>query len=282
MTYFIDKISRNEDVLQGDVFKVVNSDNELFTQDETLALIITADCDIANNKMGNYYSVLPIISAEKYLAHYWVAGFFSKEYKKILDSLLLQLNKSGEICEGKYDPLTDETLDQWLNEESLINIVESLNLRDNFKSLEEVDEKLGIIKNVKDINCFIKYKRFCGSKDKTILKDIASALKSCGEQYYFLPQIDLNNSFGSIIKLREIRPVHKKQLFLDETSERLSSSPTNNVIRIGRLSDYLRYSISQCFALLFSRIGLPTEFEKDKNDSIEVISQNIMEKYNDV
>ncbi len=282
MSYLIEKVTRNEEVLQGDIFKIINSDNELFLTGEEFVFIITADCDIANNKMGNYYSVLPIISTELYLKNYWVKDFFKKEFKKILDGLVSRLNKSEDIKSRKYDPLTSQSLGVWLKEDSLVEIVKVLNLKESFKNIDDVEKKLLVIKNSVDIDCYIDYRKISGAKDEGIKKDIIAAIKNCREEFYFIPQISKKGSLGSIIKLREIRPVHKNKLFLDETSERLSSSTANNVVRVCRLSDNLRYSISQTFALLFSRIGLPSEFEENKGESIAMLSEDIMRKFNDV
>ncbi len=282
MSCLIVNVTRSEEVLQGDIFKITNSDNELFSKGEVFVFIVTADCDIANNKMGNYYSVLPIISAEFYLENYWVKEFFKKENEKILTELVSRLNKSEYIKNQSYDPLTSQSLQKWLGEESLGRVVETLNLKESFKGVDGVGERLLLIKNSVGIDCYVNYRKLSGVNDRNIIKDMMSALKNCREEFYFLPQVSSKGSLGSVIKLREIRPVHKSKLFLDETSERLSPSTINNIVRICRLPDNLRYSISQTFALLFSRIGLSTEFEKNKNESISMISENIMSKYNDV
>ncbi len=87
---------------------------------------------------------------------------------------------------------------------------------------------------------------------------------------------------SGIIKLRMIRPMHKSYVFTNEVDARQSKySSSTNLVRIGRCSDYLRYSISQNFASLFSRIGMPSNFEEDINESTALFLEQLESNKND-
>ena len=79
------EIDENIPFAQGDVladFKAradnYNSSNDVFL------VILTADCDIYNFKMGKHFTVIPVVTAEYYLTQIWAEG----EISKIISNLL--------------------------------------------------------------------------------------------------------------------------------------------------------------------------------------------------
>lgn len=281
MNYFIDNLKSEEELLQGDIFQVKCTDSGLFNESEKLAMMLTADCDISNKKMGEYYTVIPIVSAKDYLETYWLDDFFLKESEKIIGELASIFNMS-EIYEAEgYDPITNDKLSEWLKEDSLDNIFLTHNLPNKSELVENYNEKLNIINKDRTLTGFVKYKKSNGAKAKGIKKEIEQALNKCRDEFYYLPNITMDRNYGLVMKLREIKPVHKNKVFTNNVSARLSNEDGDLIIRVGRFSDYLKYSVSQSFSLLFSRIGLPMEFEKDKVDSIEIITTEIMECYDE-
>lgn len=79
MQYFYKKFTNYNGILQGDVFRVNNRSDSPFQIDEQFAILITADCDLANRtKNVNYLTFLPIISSTCYFEKIWIPTYFDK------------------------------------------------------------------------------------------------------------------------------------------------------------------------------------------------------------
>ncbi|WP_318499532.1 hypothetical protein [Photobacterium leiognathi] len=277
MDYFIPNIDDDKPIRQGDVFKIGSNCADFFMEEEMYAVVITADCDIAQNKMGDYYTLLPIITLDCFLVTRWLPKVLSSELTSLLKNHTEILNKS--IAVDKYKELTIDSLKEWLDFESLDNIYIKITNKSNKKAQLD-DEKIKLLRSEANTENFIKLRKEMQSKDDNkiineINKSIGSGLSG---DYYFLPEITSIGGMGSIIKLRDIRAMHKSKVYESTLSARLSQhSSDEGIIRIGQFSDYLKYSISQSFALLFSRIGMPEFYEKEVSDSLECFSKSLLE-----
>ncbi|NEW88709.1 hypothetical protein DU475_15745 [Rhodopseudomonas sp. WA056] len=78
--------------------------------------------------------------------------------------------------------------------------------------------------------------------------------------FVLVPELPMANGYGFVILLRSISTIHSEELFRSEIDARIVGKP-DAFHRIGRFSDGLRFLVAQKLAFLFSRIGMPTEFE---------------------
>jgi len=281
MSYFYERDLGHDGVLQGDVFKVGALCDDIFLENEKWAVVITADCDIEKKKMGNTFTVLPIILAEDYLRDIWLVEVFNREKEELIEKAVEIINNSGISSIKGCNSITNESMDTWLNEEPIESIFKLLELDMEDKKIIEVSEKLSIVLDDVTMTNFFSLRKHQKRTEKKIKKEIMEAIKKCRDEFYFIPDIPCSESIGLMIKLRSIRAIHESRVVINELGARLyQDDQRKTLIRVGRFSDYLRYSISQNFALLFSRIGMPSQFESDNNVSIELISNSIWGKHN--
>lgn len=281
MEYFYKNFKNYNGILQGDVFRVNNCSDSPFQFDEQFAILITADCDLANrSKNVNYLTFLPIVSSTCYLEKIWIPTYFEKIRIEVAKSLHKLINKLEVHKKHGCNELKESDLREWLKRKSYNDILADLAIIDRTQHIE-IDIKLDEISRCEEtIDNFIKIKEIKGSKFKTITNDLREAIKKPKEEFFVLPMIDSLFDECGVLKLRMIRPVHRKNVYTQEIDARLSNhSDFTSLVRIGRLSDYLRYSISQSFASLFSRIGMPENYESDREESINLLIEKIEGKY---
>lgn len=281
MSYFLEDINDYKGILQGDVFKVGSNCEDIFGPHEEYAVVITADCDIANKKMGDYFTVLPMISTESYLKHIWLKKVIFDEQKQCMQKLVQHINDSPNYKVHGCNVMSLDELDSWAREEPIESILSSLSIEISTgkKGIQSTIDKYNETLKVTCMNTFVRYRKSFNKNKNQIDKEIKEAIhKNMRAEFQFIPDLGLSSETGIIVKLRDIRAIHKNRVFIDDLEFKSSPIDPNTCIeRVGRFSDYLRYSITQNFASLFSRIGMPKTFEDDMDASLSLITESIVE-----
>ncbi len=220
-------------------------------------VVITADCDIVQNKYGDRLAYVPIISHEEYIYNHWRFEQSEKEISKIYNYILEK---------GVYD----------LSKEDVVHLMSDLG----------VDLFVERLRNLLAVECdaarFSKYKALIESKDYSnlmiayfgnaarVARGVKEILESLRSEYFILPHSDRLPYICGIVSLRNLQSVK----YSDVDSNRKSSDGL--MIRsVDCLPDRIRYSISQCFGYLYARIGLDSSFEADRKASIMLVSEEI-------
>lgn len=178
MTYFNNKLDEFEPILQGDVFEIGSNCREIFMDDEAFAMVITADCDIANDKMGHSFTLIPIISAEMYLENYWLPELYSKSLAKIIRINVEKINNSKELKESGFSPLTDERLQNWITTSPLTELYSELKIKIN-KEISKDSSLLNIFTKKSTIASFFNLRlELEGAKPEKVKKELSEAIKS--------------------------------------------------------------------------------------------------------
>ncbi|MUT54297.1 hypothetical protein EG336_00490 [Vibrio parahaemolyticus] len=278
--HYIEKKDLKDDILQGDIFKIGKNCRDSFNDDENYAVVITADCDIAQNKMGNYYTLLPIISIEGYIERYWLPKFYKIESKSIYEKHLNNLNKSTYVQSGEYSSLNIESLDTWLESNNLEEIYQALTVKWDTKRYSPDMKCIELLRKPYSLSNYYELRSKIRQRadDKIEKELIEAATKNAGGEFYHIPEVPFLEGLGCIIKLRDIRSIHKDKVYSGEFEARLSEDSIDNIVyRVGQFPDYLRYSITQRFSNLFSRIGMPDYFEEAESNSLQIFAQTMVD-----
>ncbi|MCG6272967.1 hypothetical protein K6U70_12610, partial [Vibrio vulnificus] len=169
----------------------------------------------------------------------------------------------------------------WLKDNSLAKMYEALGKRPS-KDITLDSEKLEILKNEPKLRNFLKLRIDVEKKsDDKARKELSNAVRNSREEFLFIPDLSCTDEMGMVLKLRDVRAINKNKVFQSKFDAKLSKNGLENgILRVGRFSDYLRYSITQKFAMLFSRIGMPDSFENDEKESLDLLSTTILDKHN--
>lgn len=279
LSYCVDSYDGSE-ILQGDILKQINQDSE-----GEVFVIISADCDIANNKIGRSgLACLSILSLEDYFFNEHCAVKHQKLIESKLMDIVEKINNHWLSLSEQHKKLDDENIKNWISEVELEIILSNLKVEN-----KETRGKITTLYNI--IKKYLAHKNSGLSKDidllailngvnnneptevnKIIKKYMGELSKTPPQDLFFIPSIPTLQKIGYVVKLRSLFFVPTSQCF--SSTSKAKESP-NSYLRIGRLTPTFKHALSQQFGTLFSRIGFPTYYERDVKDSFAIF----LEKY---
>ena len=270
--YYIET-SIDEEILQGDIIKHKDLDQ--------FGFIITADCDIANNKNMGVFTWLEIITAEDYLEKYWAPSQLQKAIAKITLPLLDELSAAIKKTNPHLSRLTQESFFEWLRKSSNIDILSTIQQIKPDAAIK-IDTKMNILRTALGIGSsenetdrLLKTLTSTGKKQKEIQEHLKSAFNTDGfPDFFFLPELPTSEHYGHVILLRNFRSCNESSLFKSALDARIDGQ-TNSYYRICRLQDDVRFSVTQKMAFLFTRIGMTNHFENACNAARDILVDGI-------
>jgi len=279
MQGFFTQIEDTEEVRQGDIIRQLNPKNGLTKR---LGIVITADCDIAQNKNGERYTWLEIVPMAAYVEGPWAQEQLRKLSEKRSKGVLEYLN--GQI--RKRDPsltaLTREALVLWLRSKSAEEILASTTGKSpasGDKQLRDLQAFALTVSSDETQSAFSRLKgawTLYGTDEKSQQDNVRNAFKDSGgfQDYFVLPELPRETGLGFVVMLRSMWSLMANELYLTEQDARINDRP-DAFHRLGRLNDGIRFSITQKLAFLFSRIGMPTTFES----ACETVAELTVEEF---
>jgi hypothetical protein len=241
---------------------------------DRFGVILTADCDIAQGRVSQFLTYLPIIDAGVYLNEVWAKNRLSRMRDGEIVNIGGQLHKYHRRFNPDARYLPDSEVEAWILADSVENILEALQI-DQPKEKAALSAGLQKVKQIVQwardndaANTLSRYAKALAVRGgqaavqtrEKILRDAKSDLvKNLPTDSYFLtslPQVDVS---GCVCMLRYIRPIDMSSL---ATSYVEAREKNDMAFRLGRLSPTVKYALTQKFAALFTRIGLPQDFEE--------------------
>ncbi|WP_313393285.1 hypothetical protein [Sphingobium yanoikuyae] len=249
---------------QGDILRSVPSDTNA---EPTFGLIITADCDIVQSKAADRLTYVEVVTTRDYLERVWIPDqlqkYVKKQAKGAAEELTGLMRRSGLELAMSVDQLLD-----WLRERPVESIDKAVNRTGKaldaklLKTLTALRCALGADANQKPLGQWRALRDILGEPVDRQSADLAAALAGGGgfPDFFLLPELPRASEFGYVALLRFIRTVHADGVFKSEVDARIQGQP-QALHRVGRLTDGIRFAITQKLAFLFSRIGLPSHYE---------------------
>ena len=268
MTYSLfQEITDFDHLCQGDILQASAEENEKF------GILITADCDLAQDKTHGELNMLEMVTAESFFRDIWPAREHKHLADEILKNSLAKIKEHKSIKSVQNLKLNEETLCDWIRSDGHEKICEDLGksrqtnqLLPFLKSLEKVlcnptPSKTQIFDLWNELNKSDGYK-----KDR-----INRAIDPSKGQadVFFLPYLPQHAEIGYVTLLRRIRQVDESNVFRNR-QEKLRSSSGPGYFRIARLTDNLRFSLVQKMSVLFSRIGHEVDFETELREASNI------------
>jgi hypothetical protein len=107
-----------------------------------------------------------------------------------------------------------------------------------------------------------RHREIVGDAPEKQIAELTAALSggSGFPDFFLLPELPGASGVGYVALLRFIRTVHADEVFTSDVDARVNGKP-EALHRVGRLTDGIRFAVTQKLAFLFSRIGLPTHYE---------------------
>jgi hypothetical protein len=280
------KLADSDPFRQGDIIcHFDNNQKHAGLPAGAAGVIITADCDIAQDKFGEFYSFLPIVSAEQYLDSFWAPSrldhFISDACKQAADLI----HRADRRRDPNVDRLTDEQLLAWIEERGRKAILTAVPLKVG-QETKAVEAQLIIIETAMRISHRSGYINIERVKDcwdlvgRTVedrAREIKRGLAEMTQSFFLLPDLPNYNSFGHIITLRDVRSIHAEDVYRTRAAVPYYRHQDLCMYRVGRFSDRVRFAVAQKFATLFSRIGMTTRFEGDCKAIPEIVIKSLLD-----
>ena len=243
-------------------------------------LVITADCDISKSKFGKQLACLRIDLLHDYVRYDWAQRKFNKLFYDNTERVRSQLAKWHTRSLGRASNLSAEAAEKWIRREATESICDSLEVP--MGERKKLAASIGTYKaaliasdacaNADALTRLVTFKAALSCKGiHECLKEILAQAQneSLPDDVFLLPSIPHTDKSAALVKLRELIAVDFDLIKYRATE----ADASKYYLRTGRLQPTLKYSISQKFGALYSKIGLPLEFEDRHRKAIESVSE---------
>lgn len=288
MSEYDPKFHVNLPLAQGDVFAWPRHG----AQDDwkQFGIIMTADCDILHRNL-EFLTYLPILPVQPYLEQVWVKQKIAKLLFSHQRMLVETIHRYHKRINQKAEELEPKTLSSWIIGSSDEDIFAGLELQDQketknlanavkiYRELIKAENNSGYTSLINSY-CEIRALKTNITLEKAIESVSGDARSEVGRnmplEYFFLSALPQIENLGFIVMLRHIQPIGINQI----TNSFAEAQRSSRAYRLGRLSPTFKYALTQRFANLFARIGLPGEAETWNDTVVEERCNEIIRKAN--
>lgn len=236
---------------------------------EAICLVITADCDIAKGKFGKQLACLRLLPFEEYLRTIWAAKKLRKLEVDETEKLRAQLARWHSLSLGQPSTLTAAAALRWVKRDSAEKICADLQVPDpdRKKVCAALAQSVAAFKALDDhqsddaLDRYVEFRARCLDRDPEKCKRevMQQAQKEpLPEDVFLLPSLPQFESTAAVVLLREIVAAPYEAVCY-RSADALSS---DWFLRTGRLEPTYKYAVSHAFGALYSRIGLPEDYEQ--------------------
>lgn len=255
-------IRSTEPLRQGDVLEAVAENSSMWQRH---LLVITADCDFAHGKNQGRVTCVPLLTADEYLLELQIPRLREKIIQRPVAAM------QSLIVRAKSVTLTAHRLREWASEDDEPTICETLGLigedRDQalklLHAIRSIDSKADSIddamKRLIDGQAAVEP----APKRETALSRVIDPIRQAYSQppgdALFIGAIGESLGDGYFAYLRHLEQVLEPNISLG------LSGRSSTYRRISRLKDRFSHALVQRFAMVFLSIGLPDEYEENRN-----------------
>lgn len=258
-----DEVSEIKDsasqIRQGDILLFKNNDDS-----SKYGIVVTGDCDIVQKKCREIITYCVITSVKYFIFHEFLKdNCIDKELNKLKESII---KKSCAILKNKKsNSLFDNILDKLPKE--LESVFDDKNLIKKILVYKEFSTKASF--SFSDYEEVLKVND-CEKIDEEIQrskKKLESKLNTLPGDKFFISELPgQNDNYGYIVHLRLINSVRQ-----DEIEKKFDKA----IYRIGHLNAPFLYRLTQQLGSVFSDIGLPGDYENNRNTITKFILENV-------
>lgn len=244
---------------------------------QNMCLVITADCDISQRKFGDHLACLRVITLDDYIRTHWgakkLAKFQEVESKKVWE----QLVKYHALAQGGESTLTLEAAIRWVDREDPLELCEALRIPDDIR--EKFSNYLTKIRQARaaavnrdkasPMHRAAGFKAALDVKDlefvwEDLIKQARDDANNLSEEFFLLATLPHIDNVAAVVLLRELVGISPERI----SDLAADARGGEKYLREGRLPPTLKYAVSQAFGNLYSRIGIPADYEKKQKEAI--------------
>lgn len=261
---------------QGDILRVA-SQNGYSASD--LLCVITADCDLANEKHQGRILCLPLFSMRNYISSFQLA-LEVNQTRTLLANEVVKRVAAFRAMNGRA-AISEERAPQWVREKGPQHVLSALDIEigtDGYAQFVELS-MLFIQSVPQDIHFQIDWLQRgmsyldAGTKndygEKKAKEKVSNLIKQPPKDVYLLAEVSPNDREGYVLALRFAEQV------LDVDISLTPGSADTTYCRISRIVSPYIYSISQKFGVLFTAVGLPD----NQSESVKISGEHLIASF---
>lgn len=276
-----EEVALSEPIRQGDILELRT---KLFQQTNAFGFVLTADCDLFQNKSDNFISYLPILTARDYLENFWAR----REINAKINELCLRINAiyiaSSSAQNESSQPLSEDTLLDMASRLSVKEFIERLRITEikNSKEIEPVVHALKILRCYRSsspIRILLSAQESLNVSEKALRGNLKSALRQLRNDTASLLTLPGHSERNYVVLLRYVSALPADLIFHSVAGARQEAGARMHGVRIGRAQERYKISIVQQFSSVFSRIGLPEGYHDSRRSSADDIAEAVFCNY---
>jgi hypothetical protein len=274
-----ERVDAARPIRQGDVLKRVHNDGFVM-----LTVVVTADCDIANGKLGDAgLACVQLTPLADYMLGDHAQTTARRQLKKRFEKAAEWINRRWLLKDSQNVALTEENVRTWIMT-SLPEEIESdlaLPTDDKNSFIKREAPALRLAQTLLDapIDRYSAIDALRAIQSKTTsrseqLKTLFGSLdpRDLPLDMFYVSSVPGEPGFGFIAKLRALSFIPFDRCF---TSMVAAKDVHNSFVRVGRLAPTFRHALAQQFGMLFARIGMPKDYEIDRDAAFTLVADQI-------
>lgn len=257
---------------QGDLLVVRNRKTRAI---EKMAVVITADCDIDKNKFGPQMACLNIQFHETYIRTTWAERSLESAKDKALAKITEKIRSLHSRMIGEPSIISAESIEAWLTRADLVSIASELSvaeaeLKGFMEFVSPCHAALQALNKLESTDPFEQLKVFTAANKRISIEEArAEILRSARDatlpsDVILLPGFPGEPNKMIVILLRELVGVPIEFI----TTRQSEALDDHYYLRVGRLRSTFKFSLSQSFGALYSKIGLPGAYETRRKNAL--------------
>lgn len=266
-------------IRQGDVLKRVHSDGP-----SVLTVVVTADCDIANGKFGDAgLACVQLMPLADYMLDDHARTTARRQLKKRFEKAVEWINSRWLKKDPQNVTLTEESVRTWIMTSLPEEIEAELGFpADGNKSF--IMREAPVLRAAQtlldapvDRYSALDALRAIQSKSTSRAEQLKTLFGSLDPRdlpldMFYVSSVPGEPGVGFIAKLRALSFIPFNLSF---TSMVAAKDVENSFVRVGRLAPTFRHALAQQFGMLFARIGMPKEYEIDRDAVFTLIADQM-------
>lgn len=267
-------VTDDRPIRQGDVFEWLENTKDPWRR---LGVVVTADCDIAQEKHRGVISYVPVLSVADYLMLAYLPKRVERGTRALVPELAALLRRiQAQNLPAFPDPLSDAAAEAWVLRSAPKEIAAELGLagKDAEKFFELANLRRDLATAVEESNfdkladVLIRIRARSTSADKAreaFWTEVDAYFKDLPGDAFFIGSVSDEQRAGYVAYLRMVREIRQPEIAIRFSETR---GETVRARRVARLTPPYVYRLTQQLGDVFAAIGLPTEYEKRRGECI--------------
>lgn len=276
------EVGAGDPLRQGDVFIFVDDGHE---QDlwRWGGIVVTADCDLANNKHGGIVSYVPVLPLRDYLMQRLLPKYAEdvrqRRFKAPLDLIADMENDSR-----RSSRISRRAVESWVAQPNchaeMMEHFKPANA-DRERRLEDLVNAIQICGRALDSSSYEEIVAVLAelhpptkksTPEQRLVEEIRNRLRNLPGDSFFMSSIGSDDEGGFVAYLRLVREIRMDQVATNYYDRQVRSVAAH---RVSRLRAPYVYRLTQQLAEVFASIGLPEEYENSRTERFESCLQMI-------